>query len=53
MGCDIDVRKDLYKNIVLSGGTTLFEGFSQRLTNEIVKLAPATAKVTCVAVPER
>src|SRR5690606_31196392 len=24
--CDIDIRKDLYGNVVLSGGTTMFEG---------------------------
>lgn len=24
--CDIDVRKDLFNNIVLSGGTTCFAG---------------------------
>ena len=24
MKCDIDIRKDLYANVVLSGGTTLF-----------------------------
>jgi len=26
MKCDVDIRKDLYGNIVLSGGTTMFEG---------------------------
>jgi actin, other eukaryote len=26
MKCDVDIRKDLYNNIVLSGGTTMFEG---------------------------
>jgi actin len=25
MKCDIDVRKDLYANIVLSGGSTMFQ----------------------------
>merc|ERR1719223_1695462 len=25
MKCDVDIRKDLYGNIVLSGGTTMFE----------------------------
>ncbi|KAM9968416.1 hypothetical protein ACTFIW_002854 [Dictyostelium discoideum] len=28
MKCDIDVRKDLYTNVVLSGGTTMFPGMS-------------------------
>ena len=26
MKCDVDIRKDLYNNIVLSGGTTMFQG---------------------------
>jgi actin-related protein len=29
--CDVDLRKDLYKNIILSGGTTLINGFPDRL----------------------
>jgi actin-related protein len=28
---DIDIRKDLYQNIVLSGGTTMVKGVGQRL----------------------
>jgi actin-related protein len=32
MKCDLDVRKDLYLNIVLSGGSTMFPGNIQRLT---------------------
>ncbi len=26
MKCDLDVRRDLYANIVLSGGSTMFPG---------------------------
>merc|ERR1711904_532064 len=26
MKCDVDIRKDLYSNVVLSGGTTMFQG---------------------------
>jgi actin-related protein len=33
--CDIDVRRDLYGNIILSGGTTMFEGMGERLYKEI------------------
>jgi len=29
--CPMDTRRDLYKNIVLSGGSTLFNGFDKRL----------------------
>ena len=53
MKCDVDIRKDLYANIVLSGGTTMFQGISERLTKEITALAPATMKIKVVAPPER
>ena len=53
MKCDIDVRKDLYANIVLSGGTTMYEGIADRLNKEITALAPPTMKVKIVAPPER
>jgi len=32
---DIDIRKDLYGNVVMSGGTTMFEGIAERVTKEI------------------
>eukprot|EP01012_Entosiphon_sulcatum_P001575 TRINITY_DN102_c0_g2_i5.p2 TRINITY_DN102_c0_g2~~TRINITY_DN102_c0_g2_i5.p2 ORF type:complete len:390 (-),score=105.66 TRINITY_DN102_c0_g2_i5:93-1220(-) len=51
--CDIDVRKDLYANIVLSGGTTMYEGLPERLSKEITNLAPNSMKVKVVAPPER
>jgi len=35
--CPIDVRRGLYKNIVLSGGTTMFKGFDRRLQRDIKK----------------
>ena len=53
MNCDIDVRKDLYANIVLSGGTTMFEGIAERMEKEITALAPSTMKVKVIAPPER
>ena len=33
--CDIDTRADIYKNIILSGGTTMYEGIGERLNKEI------------------
>jgi len=53
MKCDIDVRKDLYNNIVLSGGSTMFPGLDDRLNKEMVALAPTTMKIRVVAPPER
>jgi len=53
MKCDVDIRKDLYANMVLSGGSTMFEGIAERLTKEMTALAPATMKIKVVAPPER
>jgi actin-related protein len=38
MKCDINIRKDLFANIVISGGTTMCEGFADRLNKEITAL---------------
>jgi actin-related protein len=53
MKCDVDIRKDLYGNIVLSGGTTMFENIDARMEKEIVALAPPAMKIKIVAPPER
>ena len=51
--CDLDVRKDMYQNIVLVGGTSMFEGIKKRVKKEIKALAPSTVKVKVIASPER
>ncbi|KAK0062931.1 actin gamma [Biomphalaria pfeifferi] len=38
--CDMNVRKPLYTNILLSGGTSLFEGLANRLQHELTSLNP-------------
>lgn len=53
MKCDVDIRKDLYANVVLSGGTTMFTGIGERMTKELTALAPSTMKIKVVAPPER
>ena len=53
MKCDVDIRKDLYANIVMSGGTTMYEGIADRVEKEMTALAPPTMKVKVVAPPER
>lgn len=53
MRCDVDVRKDLYGNIVLSGGSTMYNGIAERLNKEVVALAPSTMKIKVIAPPER
>ena len=47
------LSKDLYDNIVLSGGTTMYPGLPERLEKEITALAPPTMKVKIVAPEER
>merc|ERR1719476_967037 len=51
--CDIDIRTDLYENVVISGGTTMFEGLSDRLQAEIQTKAPSTVTVEGEASEER
>lgn len=46
---DIDISKDLYSNIVLSGGNTLFPGITERLHKEVKALAPLKANVRVFA----
>jgi hypothetical protein len=53
MKCDVDIRKDLYGNIVLSGGSTMFPGIADRMSKEITALAPSSMKIKVVAPPER
>ncbi len=53
MKCDVDIRRDLYANVVLSGGTTMFPGIAERMTKELTALAPSTMKIKVVAPPER
>jgi len=50
---DVDLRRVLYSNIVLSGGSTLFPGFGDRLLNEVKGLAPKDTKIKIIAPPER
>ena len=53
MKCDVDIRKDLYGNTVMSGGTTMFDGIDTRMAKELTALAPPTMAIKVVAPPER
>lgn len=50
---DLDLRKALYANIVLSGGSTLTKGFGDRLLSEVKKLAVKDMRIKIFAPPER
>jgi actin-related protein len=51
--CDLDLKGDLYKNIVLSGGSTMYPQLQERLKQEIAALAPQSVVTKILAPPER
>ena len=53
MKCHVYIRKDLYDNVVVSSGTTIFQGMVERMTNELTALVPFTTKIKVAAPPER
>lgn len=53
MKCDNDIRKELFLNVIMSGGSTLFDGMGERLWWQMFNLAPTALKVKIFAPPER
>ena len=51
--CDVDLRRELYSNIVLSGGSTMFPGIKERLLKEIKEQVADSMDVKIIAPPER
>ncbi len=43
--CDVDLKRDLFKNIILSGGNTMIDGLSTRLKMELDKMVPQNIEV--------
>ncbi|TIB68850.1 actin-related protein [Wallemia mellicola] len=50
---DLDLRKALFGNIILSGGSTLTKGFGDRLLADVKRLALKDVKIKIYAPPER
>ena len=48
-----DIRKDMFSNIILAGGNTLFENFQVRMKKEIMDLAPVKTPLDVVDTKER
>ncbi len=46
---DLDLRKNLYKNIILSGGNTSINGFSERLAKELEHMVSENTNVEITA----
>uniref|UniRef100_A0AC34QBP3 Uncharacterized protein n=1 Tax=Panagrolaimus sp. JU765 TaxID=591449 RepID=A0AC34QBP3_9BILA len=53
MKCGIGLRKQLYSNVIVSGGNTLFPGFIARFQNEMSSLAPPTIKIDLKVLSKR
>ncbi|WP_432020166.1 hypothetical protein [Streptomyces sp. 1222.5] len=51
--CDVDRRRDMYANIVLSGGASQFPGLAERLRSNLCDLVPSGIEVTVHAAPDR
>eukprot|EP00771_Trimastix_marina_P000293 gnl/Trimastix_PCT/1311.p1 GENE.gnl/Trimastix_PCT/1311~~gnl/Trimastix_PCT/1311.p1 ORF type:complete len:385 (+),score=81.68 gnl/Trimastix_PCT/1311:43-1197(+) len=51
--CDSDIRKDLYENVILTGGSSMFEGIANRMRKELQSLAPTAIEPSISAPPER
>ncbi|KAG9508705.1 Beta-centractin [Fragariocoptes setiger] len=50
---DLDLRKVFLENIVLSGGSTLFKGFGERLLGEVKKAVPKNSHIKIYSPPKR
>jgi actin-related protein len=53
MKCKKEFHSDLFSNIIMFGGSTMFDGFADRLKKEIVDLSPNDMKIKCVNPFER
>ena len=51
--CDIDTRRAMLHNVILSGGNSMFPGMKERLEKELRALAPPKLDVKVIANPER
>ena len=51
--CNADVHADLFANIVVSGGSSMFNGFPERIQKEVAQLAPNNMKVKVNTISER
>lgn len=52
MNCDVDIQKDMSANTMLSGGTTMYPGITDRIQKEITALAPSTMKIKIITLLE-
>uniref|UniRef100_A0A672JT03 Actin-like protein 6A n=1 Tax=Salarias fasciatus TaxID=181472 RepID=A0A672JT03_SALFA len=47
--CDIDIRPGLYGSVVVTGGNTLIQGFTDRLNRELSQKTPPSMRLKLIA----
>ena len=50
---DIDIRRDLFTNIITSGGNTMLNGFQDRLIKQLPEISPQNVKVKVISGTDR
>ena len=51
--CPVDVRRDMFSNILLSGGSSMFPGLPERLEREMLGLAEPAMRIKINAPEDR
>eukprot|EP01127_Copromyxa_protea_P004322 TRINITY_DN14199_c0_g1_i1.p1 TRINITY_DN14199_c0_g1~~TRINITY_DN14199_c0_g1_i1.p1 ORF type:complete len:465 (-),score=95.62 TRINITY_DN14199_c0_g1_i1:13-1305(-) len=51
--CDLDTRKGMWENIIVTGGSSMFPGFIERLKSEIAAISPENITPVVKAAPNR
>lgn len=46
--CDVDVRKELYNGVILTGGNSVFPNMKERLEKELLDLAPGASRLKVI-----
>lgn len=47
--CDVDIRPALYSSVVLTGGNSLVQGFSDRLSRDLSSRTPGSLRLKMIA----
>lgn len=51
--CAVNIRGELYNNIIVAGGGSMFAGIADRITKELTAIAPPKTNIKVIAPPER
>ncbi len=51
--CDSYLRKNLYKNVVLAGGTSMFQGYNDRVKQELMAITESHQYIDVISDSQR